>query len=154
LEHAPWTSSYLGGLIDVPFLSVTPGTRSGIIHDERYAVLCEALGPLEHYLNALIAAQQRAEDEQASQQLIRGVQRAFREARRAPPREQYDWVDLPARSGRRAEARRSGENGKALGALQEDQVLGAAEPGPAAEPQRQFFEHAGPLFSVVVSPAA
>jgi hypothetical protein len=29
LEHAPWTSSYLEGLIDVPFRNVTPGTRSG-----------------------------------------------------------------------------------------------------------------------------
>jgi hypothetical protein len=45
LENAPWTSSYLEGLIDVPFLNVTPGTRSGIIHDERYAALCEALRP-------------------------------------------------------------------------------------------------------------
>src|SRR6202011_711418 len=53
LEHAPWTSRYLEGLIDVPFLSVTPGTRSGIIHDERYAALCEALRPLEEHLNAL-----------------------------------------------------------------------------------------------------
>ena len=26
----------------MPFLNVTPGTRSGIIHDERYAALCEA----------------------------------------------------------------------------------------------------------------
>ena len=49
LEHAPWTSSYLEGLIDVPFLNVTPGTRSGIIHDERYAALCEALRPLEEH---------------------------------------------------------------------------------------------------------
>ena len=154
LEHAPWTSSYLEGLIDVPFLNVTPGTRSGIIHDERYAALCEALGPLEEHLNALIAEQQRAEEEQASQQLMRAIQRAFREALLALPPEEYDWFDVHAHSGRRGEARRSGENGKALGALPEDQVLGAAEPEPAAEPQRQFFEHAGPLFSVVVSPAA
>jgi hypothetical protein len=154
LEHAPWTSSYLEGLIDVPFLNVTPGTRSGIIHDERYAALCEALGPLEEHLNALIAEQQRAEEEQASQQLMRAIQRAFREALLALPPEEYDWFDVHAHSGRRGEARRSGENGKALGALPEDQVLGAAEPEPAAETQRQFFEHAGPLFSVVVSPAA
>ena len=154
LEHAPWTSSYLEGLIDVPFLNVTPGTRSGIIHDERYAALCEALGPLEEHLNALIAEQQRAEEEQASQQLMRAIQRAFREALLALPPEEYDWFDVHAHSGRRGEARRSGENGKALGALPEDQVLGAAEPEPAAEPQRRFFEHAGPLFSVVVSPAA
>jgi hypothetical protein len=50
--------------------------------------------------------------------------------------------------------RRSGENGKAPGDLPEDQVLGSAEPEPTAEPQRQFFEHAGSIFSVVVSPAA
>jgi hypothetical protein len=154
LEHAPWTSSYLEGLIDVPFLNVTPGTRSGIIHDERYAALCEALRPLEEDLNALIAEQQRAEEEQASQQLMRAIQRAFREALLALPPEEYDWFDVHARSGRRGEARRSGENGKALGALPEDQVLGAAEPEPEAEPQRQFFEHAGSLFNVVVSPAA
>jgi hypothetical protein len=72
----------------------------------------------------------------------------------ALPPEEYDWFDVHARSGRWGEARRSGENGKALGALPEDQVLGAAEPEPVAGPQRQFFEHAGSLFSVVVSPAA
>jgi Histidine kinase-, DNA gyrase B-, and HSP90-like ATPase len=154
LEHAPWTSSYLEGLIDVPFLNVTPGTRSGIIHDERYAALCEALRPLEEDLNALIAEQQRAKEEQASQQLMRAIQRAFHEALLALPPEEYDWFDVHAHSGRRGMASRSGENGKALGALPEDQVLGASEPEPAAGPQRQFFEHAGSLFSVIVSPAA
>jgi Histidine kinase-, DNA gyrase B-, and HSP90-like ATPase len=154
LEHAPWTSSYLEGLIDVPFLNVTPGTRSGIIHDERYAALCEALRPLEEDLNALIAEQQRAKEEQASQQLMRAIQRAFHEALLALPPEEYDWFDVHARSDRRGEARRSGVNGKAPGDLPEDQVLGAAETEPRAEPQRQFFEHAGSLFSVVVSPAA
>src|SRR5208282_1572657 len=39
LEHAPWVSRYLQGLVDVPFLNLTPGTRSGIIQDERYAAL-------------------------------------------------------------------------------------------------------------------
>jgi hypothetical protein len=145
LEHPPWTSSFLEGLIDVPFLNVTPGTRSGIIHDERYAALCEAFGPLEQHLNELIAEQQRAEEEQASQQLMHAIQRAFREALLALPPEEYDWFDVHARSGR---------PGEALGASPEDQVLGAAEPEPAEEPQRQFFEHAGPLFGVVVSPAA
>jgi len=47
LEHAPRSIRYLQGLIDAPFLSLTPGTRSGIIHDERYAALLEALLPLE-----------------------------------------------------------------------------------------------------------
>jgi hypothetical protein len=37
LERAPWNSGYLPGILDVPFPTLTPGTRSGIVHDERYA---------------------------------------------------------------------------------------------------------------------
>ena len=80
LESAPWSSRYLQGLVDAPFLNLTPGTRSGVIHDERYAALLEALKPLEANVNALIEAQQRAEEKQASQQSLRAIQRAFREA--------------------------------------------------------------------------
>src|SRR5712671_5062796 len=64
LEHTPWSSRYLQGLIDVPFLNLTPGTRSGIVHDDRYAALLEALRPLEAHLHGLIEAQQRAEEDQ------------------------------------------------------------------------------------------
>jgi hypothetical protein len=91
LERSPWGSRYLEGLIDVPFLNLTPGTRTGVIHDERYAALLDALQPLQTHLNGLIEAQQRAEEEQASQQSLRAIQRAFREALlvlppvRAPP---------------------------------------------------------------------
>src|SRR3954470_17873067 len=98
LEHAPWSSRYLQGLVDVPFLNLTPTTRSGIIHDERYAALCEALQPLESHLNGVIQAQQRAEEEQASQQSLRAIQRAFREALLALPPEEYDWFDIQARA--------------------------------------------------------
>ena len=54
--------------------SLTLGTRSGIIHDERYAALLEALLPLEKHLNGLMEAQQRAEEGQATQQLLRAIQ--------------------------------------------------------------------------------
>ena len=33
-----------------PFLNLTPGTRSGIIQDERYAALIDALAPLETHV--------------------------------------------------------------------------------------------------------
>src|SRR5262249_25727956 len=97
LEHPPWSTRYLQGLIDVPFLNLTPGTRSGIIHDERYAALSEALQPPEAHPNGLIEAQQRAEEEQASQQSLRAIQRAFREALLTLPPEEYDWFDIQAR---------------------------------------------------------
>ncbi len=155
LEHVPWSSRYLQGLIDVPFLNLTPSTRSGIIHDERYAALCEALQPLEAHLNGLIDAQQRAEEEQASQQSLRAIQRAFREALLALPPEEYDWFDIQARIRcERGPLRASGgEAGPATG--EEDTGdLGLAEPSFNASVQRQFFDYAGPLFSAVISPAA
>lgn len=66
LEHAPWTSRYLQGLIDVPYLNLTPGTRSGIVHDEDYSAFVDSLAPLEAHLNRVIEAQRRAEEEQAN----------------------------------------------------------------------------------------
>lgn len=66
LEHAPWTSRYLQGLIDVPYLNLTPGTRSGIVHDEDYSAFVDSLAPLEAHLNSVIEAQRRAEEEQAN----------------------------------------------------------------------------------------
>ena len=82
----------------MPFLNLTPGTRSGIIHDERYAALMEAIEALEGHLQELIEAQKRAEEEQASQQSLRAIQRAFREALLALPPEEYDWFDVQARA--------------------------------------------------------
>ena len=97
LEHEPWTSNYLQGIIDAPFLNLTPGTRSGIIHDERYAALLAALEPLEAALRESIADQRRAEEEQASQQALRAIQKAFQEAMLALPPEEYDWFDVHGR---------------------------------------------------------
>lgn len=154
LEHAPWSSRYLQGLIDVPFLNLTPSTRSGIIHDERYAALREALQPLESHLNGIIEAQQRAEEEQASQQSLRAIQRAFREALLALPPEEYDWFDIQARA--RGESGPPRPSGGEIGPATEEEGItgvGVAEPGFSAGVQRQFFDYAGPLFSVVISPA-
>jgi hypothetical protein len=160
LERAPWSSRYLQGLIDAPFLNLTPGTRSGIIHDERYAALREALEPLEAHLNALIEAQQRAEEEQASRESLRAIQRAFREALLALPPEEYDWFDIHARarsegasgSGR---VNAAGVDEGATPGEESSAELGVAEPEASpAGAQRQFFDYAGPLFSVVISPAS
>ncbi len=118
LEHTPWSSRYVQGLIDAPFLNLTPGTRSGIIQDDRYATLTEALKPLEAHVKGLIEEQQRAEEEQASQQSFKAIQKAFHEAMLALPREEYDWFDVQGRARRkegvpRRRRRRSGRHGMA-----------------------------------------
>lgn len=153
LDHAPWTSRYLQGLVDTPFLNLTPGTRSGIIQDERFAALMDALQPLEMHLKGLIDEQQRAEEEQASQQSLKAIQKAFHEALLALPPEEYDWFDIQAKARHDTALRANGS--AEVDALAFEEGSGSArEPALKEPPQRQFFDVAGPLFSVVVSPAA
>jgi hypothetical protein len=154
LEHAPWVSRYIQGLIDAPFLNLTPGTRNGIIQDERYAALIDALQPLEVHVKGLIEEQQRAEEEQASQQSLKAIQKAFHEAMLALPREEYDWFDVQGRARQEGGTPAGGTAGLPAGTDWEEAFPGVAEPKTSESPQRQFFDFAGPLFAVVVSPAA
>jgi hypothetical protein len=149
LERPPWNSRYLQGLIDVPYLNLTPGTRSGIVHDEHYAAFVEGLAKLEAHLNGLIDAQRRAEEEQANRESLRAIQRAFREAMLALPREEYDWFDIPSRSPQDSGVSELLERGLES---TEGAVLSGEEPRTEAAAQRQFFDYAGPLHSVLISP--
>ena len=150
----PWNARTLQGHLDAPFVNLTPGTRSGIIRDSVYVAFCEGLRPLEEKLVEIIEAQRRAEEEQASREQLRAIQRAFREALLALPAEEYDWFDIHARAQRPSPAR-SDAAPAADGANGFDEAFpGAPEPEPGQERQRQFFEFAGPLFSVAVSPAS
>src|SRR6202171_3047255 len=154
LEHSPWVSRYVQGLVDVPFLNLTPGTRSGIIQDERYAALIDALKPIEAHVKGLIEEHQRAEEDQASQQSLKAIQKAFHEAMLALPREEYDWFDVQGRARQEGGGAASANaGGLPAGTDWEESLPGVSEPAPSGSPQRQFFDYAGPLFSVVVSPA-
>ena len=149
----PWTLGCLQGHIDAPFVSLTPGTRTGLIRDDAYAALSQGLEPLERRLIELIEEQRRAEEERASRDQLRVIQRAFREALLALPAEEYDWFDIRARTFRPAVVSGGAASPETL-ELADGTLPGAREP-PLAEPrQREFFEYAGPLFSVTVSPAS
>ena len=153
LEHAPWTSRYLQGLIDVPYLNLTPGTRSGIVHDEHYSAFLDSLTPLEAHLNTLIEEQRRAEQEQANAESLRAIQRAFREAMLVLPREEYDWFEIRAAAAQQPGDAQPPE--QAADAIGEERGAASGVPEPAETPaQRKFFEYPGPLHSVMISPAA
>lgn len=158
LDHPPWTSRYLQGLLDVPFVNLTPGTRNGVILDERFSSLLDALAPLEANLNELIAAQQRAEEEQASRESLKAIQRAFREAMLALPREEYDWFEVPARKS--AEGASSANSAEVVQTptpsleLNGGETFGVPEPTASEGGQRQFFDFPGPLYSAMISPAS
>jgi hypothetical protein len=148
LAKTPWTTRYLQGHIDAPFINLTPGTRSGIIHDEAFTALLDALAPLETKLTEILDAQRRAEEEQASRELLQTIQRAFREAFLALPAEEYDWFDIHSRT-----QRGSGANLRNVGPT-EKVIPGVTERENGNGKQRQFFEFAGPLFNVAISPAS
>jgi len=148
-QHSPWTSGYLQGVIDAPFLSVTPGTRLGVIQDDAFAVFREALAPLAEKLDEMIAELKQAEEEEVNRDTLKSIQRAFREALLALPEEEYDWFEVYGVSGRGP--KRQGRPGSPLAA---DSSPDAATEEEEAPQQKEFFEHAGPLHSVRISPTA
>jgi Histidine kinase-, DNA gyrase B-, and HSP90-like ATPase len=152
--HPPWTLRYLQGHLDAPFVILTPGTRTGLVHDASYAALCAGLSGMERKLSEIIDEQRRAEEEQASRELMRTIQRAFREALQALPAEEYDWFDVQVRSVRPTPGFSEGESAPIFSNGNVDSLQGAAEPERHEDRQRQFFEFAGPLFGVTVSPAS
>ncbi len=149
-RRPPWTAGYLQGIVDAPFLNLTPATRTGVIHDAVLEALVAALAPVEDRLIALIEEQKRAEEERTSRDTLRAIQRAFREAMISLPTEEYDWFDV--------EARRQAAGGSASVPPDAAEAGGLALPGAEEEEavsrQRQFFEYAGPLHSVRIAPAS
>lgn len=151
----PWSSGYVQGIIDAPYLNLTPGTRLGVIHDVALARLGDELAPLESRLAKIIDDQQRAEEERASRDVLRSVQGALKEALLALPAEEYDWFDLHRGEGKRR-PRASADPTPGDGGPASDQAIAIDDTDHHAESegQRQFFEYAGPLFSVVISPTS
>jgi len=152
LERSPWKSRYIEGLVDVPYLILTPGTRSGIVHDEHYAAFVDSLAKLEAHLIDLIDAQQRAEEEQANRESLRAIQRAFREAMLILPREEYDWFDIQSRPQDSGAGETPQRGVNPTDSNEEVASLSAAEPKGETSRQRRFFDYAGPLHTVVISP--
>lgn len=151
----PWTSGYVQGIIDAPYLNLTPGTRLGVIQDATLARLADELVPLESRLAKIIEDQQRAEEERTSRDVLRSVQGALKEALLALPAEEYDWFDLHRGEGkRRPRTAAQSESAEASRADDQTAAIAAADNQEVSEGQRQFFEYAGPLFSVMISPTS
>jgi Histidine kinase-, DNA gyrase B-, and HSP90-like ATPase len=157
----PWTSGYLQGIVDAPYLNLTPGTRSGLLQDQTYVRFATELAPVEEQLRRMIEEQQRAEEERTSREVLRSIQRALKEALLALPVEEYDWFQVHAASGKKGPFTPS-DDGRSEAPTQQ-QTDGSADEAALVlnesteedePPQKQFFEFAGPLFSVKISPAS
>jgi len=167
-DREPWSSGYLQGSIDVPFLQLTPGTRDGVIHDDNLTVFARAVQPVEQRLNEIIEQAKQAEEEEASRRILKTVQKALKEAFLALPQEDYDWFDIYAEITRKRKRQGGGlfdsETGQAEAdqreaenpaeqALQAEEITGRKELGRVEPESREFYEYPGPLYKATISPA-
>lgn len=154
LAGSVWGSGHIEGIVDVPFLTLTPGTRSGLIRDDRFLAFELALTPVTEHLDRVVEEHRLAQEEQASAQLLKRLQRAFREAILALPIEEYDWFDIHKQS-RAKKVEPGGDEGGAgdteTGGTSEGAEL--AE-NPRRREQRDFFDYPGPLHSVRIAPTS
>jgi len=148
-QNSPWNTGYLQGIIDAPFINITPGTRTGIVRDRCFAALREALKPLERVLEEAVEAVRHAAEEKASRQILRSIHRAFREALLALPQDEYDWFKI-------SDAKVDSKPGVGIGGSIKDERASMADGEDEGKPlgQRKFFDFPGPLYSVVISPAS
>jgi len=150
-NREPWTSGYLQGMIDAPFLQLTPGTRDGIVQDDSFALFCASVEALEAKLRETIEQEKKSEEEEASRNILKSVQRALKEAFLILPREDYDWFDIAV-------------EGVKAGGRQTDKPLfpeaegleGSPLPGQKAGKVqgKEFYEYPGPLYQAIISPAS
>jgi len=147
-KREPWSSGCLQGIVDAAFLNLTPGTRTGIVRDSAFADLCQAVTDVERALIRIIAEQRQAEEERASRKMLNTIQKAFKEALLALPAEEYDWFDI--QKGSQSRMLRSPRASEGMSAT--DDEADEAQVAGSARVQKQFFEYAGPLFGVRVSP--
>jgi len=156
-QKEPWTAGYLQGILDATFLNLTPGTRQGVIRDEKFDAFCRAMEPVENQLQQIIEEQRKAEEERSSRRILRKVQRALKEAFLRLPQEEYDWFDIQARKSKKKTDSLfslASEMGSVPGLKDgESEILETASVyDDGQEGRKEFFEYAGPLFSVLISP--
>ena len=156
-QKDPWTAGYLQGIVDAPFLNLTPGTRQGVLRDDKFNTFYRAMEPVEDHLLQIIEDQRKAEEERSSRRILRRVQRALKEAFLRLPQEEYDWFDIQLGKSQKKPGNLF-TSGPISGSPREKNNLEINDSEAEKEPdgdditQKQFFEYAGPLFSVLISP--
>ena len=142
-QHAPWDDGRLEGVVDYPALNLAPGTRSGIVPDEYLQAFITAVTALEQPLQAALEQWDQAELDKASRQILKQVHRAFINALRELPSNEYLFFDIPQLHPARQGNAPTGGNSRLVPAVSrvaevdedavaEEPVLFPVEPGPLA----------------------
>ena len=156
LDPSVWGSGYFAGFLEWPDIQLTPGSRLGVIQDEKYETMVRAIVLLEALLREEMSLLKKAEEEEASRATHATLHRAFRDALGLLPPEEYDWFELRGLRDRNTKI----ASGDASTAFAKEAETGAErvseeEGEVGSKPiQPAFFEFPGPLFSVRIAPAS
>jgi Histidine kinase-, DNA gyrase B-, and HSP90-like ATPase len=156
-RRPPWSSGRVTGMVDFAAFEVAPGTRRGVQPDAAAVAFAEAVQQLEEPIQAMLAHEQERLASQLEADLLKQLQRAFRDLPHLAP--EYDFFAVRDEAVREPDAA-SAPAGAVAGAAAEAAPLGVAEPAPGetapgevGEPEEavELFPP-GPLATVEILP--
>jgi hypothetical protein len=155
-RRPPWSGGRLTGMIEFGGFEVAPGTRRGVLPNDAAAAFAAALMGLEEPINSILAHEEERLASELEADLLKQLQRAFRDLPRLAP--EYDFFAvrdeaerMPAGSG----AESTPPAGEAPAGVAEPvpgEFLEPNEPPEAEEPAELFPP--GPLATLEITPPA
>ena len=157
LQRSPWTESSLEGVLDFPAFELAPGTRSGLVPDERFNAFLAAVEDLEPVVLRWLETRQRVRAEKASLEILRQLKKAFTSALRELPPSEYLFFDLPKQQDKPEGngGGRQGDHDTGPG-IRLNSVSSAAPKSPGIETEHASQDllplEPGPLCTVIIVP--
>ena len=148
LDHDPWTDPRLCGLVDFPALRVAPGSRRGIIPDDAAGLFAQALRDAERTISALLESFERRRAQELDREMVRDLQRLFRDFFRHRPR----YAALPVEERDEGEAAGKEAN-QGMAAPAPEPLPEMPLPEPEVVPPEPFLFPPGPLAEVRILPS-
>ncbi len=156
-RRPPWSSGRLTGMLDFAGFDVAPGTRRGVQPNDAAAAFAAAVTCIEEPIDSILAHEHERLASELEADLLKQLQRAFRDLSRLAP--EYDFFAVQDEAARMPVS--SGAAATPAGGQDEPAPSGVAEPAPGEatevgagtdteEPVELFPP--GPLASVEIVP--
>ena len=154
-RRPPWSNGRLTGMLDFAGFDVAPGTRRGVLPNDAAAAFAAAVTQLEEPISSILAHEEERLASELEADLLKQLQRAFRDLPRLAP--EYDFFAvrdeaerMPAGSGTDITAAGGPEEALVGVAEPPGEFPEPGEPADAEEPVELFPP--GPLATVEIAP--
>jgi histidine kinase/DNA gyrase B/HSP90-like ATPase len=150
-RRAPWTDPRLTGIVDFAGFQVPPGSRRGVVPDQAALAFAAALRTVEPSIAACLDDAERRAAAEAGPELVRQLERAFRDLHRLAP--EYDFFAVRGNGLGASTGTSPSAPGAGAGASP-DLPGGAPAVSAAEDDEPPALLRPGPLAAVEIRPAA